>query len=55
MQEGSLVGMRCWLEGNIQLGTEMLTTQLQAVRSIRMYTLMLQKDLGGSVNCKIVA
>jgi hypothetical protein len=54
-QEESLVGMRCWLGGNIRLGSKILIAQLQAVGSIRKYTLLLQKDLSGSVNCKIVA
>jgi hypothetical protein len=55
MQEESLVDMRCWLGGNRRLGSKILIAQLQAVGSIRMYTLLLRKDLSGSVNCKIVA
>jgi len=31
MHEESLVGMRCWLGGNIRLGSKMPTAQLQAV------------------------
>jgi hypothetical protein len=32
-----------------------LTTQLQAIRSIRMYTLLLQENLGGFVKFKVFA